>query len=133
MKKKNSQEERIGENYPLDFSTKPYWSQKTKIEILQRRVIVYSLQYYEMDYNVVSDKYFDDISKQLVWYMENTDKQVLKNTEYFYCLHDFDASTGFFIKDRLNEYDLVYLSKIARLVIESYKSSIKGETKKRRK
>lgn len=121
MKKKNDSENRIGENYPLDFSTKPYWSEKTKIEILQRRVIVYSLQYYEMSENVVSDKYFDDVSKQLVWYMENTDEQVLRDTEYYYCLHDFDATTGFFIKDRLNKYDLDYLSKIAAFVIKNYK------------
>lgn len=125
MRKKNDAENRIGENYPLDFSTKPYWSQKTKIEILQRRVIVYSLQYYEMSENVVSDKYFDDISKQLVWYMENTDEQVLKDTEYYYCLYDFDATTGFFIKDRLNKYDLHYLSHIAALVIRGCKKDKK--------
>lgn len=128
MKKKNDTESRIGENYPLDFSTKPYWSWKTKIEILQRRVIVYSLQYYEMSENVVSDKYFDDISKQLVWYMRNTDKQVLRDTEYYYCLYDFDATTGFFIKDRLNKYDLKYLSQIANLVIGSYKDSKRRKT-----
>ena len=128
MKKKNDGESRIEENYPLDFSTKPYWSEKTKIEILQRRVIVYSLQYYEMNENVVSDRYFDDISKQLVWYMENTDEQVLRDTEYYYCLYDFDASTGFFIKDRLNKYDLHYLSKIAAMVIKNYKGSKKRTT-----
>lgn len=127
-KKKIDEENRIGENYPLDFSTKPYWSQKTKIEILQRRVIVYSLQYYEMDFNVVSDKYFDDVSKQLVWYMKNTDEQVLRETEYYYCLYDFDASTGFFIKDRLNKYDLKYLSHIASMVIKSYKGRNKRTT-----
>ena len=125
MKKKKCSENRIGENYPLDFSTKPYWSEKTKIEILQRRVIVYSLQYYEMDFNVVSDRYFDDISKQLVWYMKNTDKQVLRDTEYYYCLYDFDGSTGFYIKDRLNTYDLKYLTHIASMVIKSYKESKK--------
>lgn len=128
MGKKNDRESRIGENYPLDFSTKPYWSQKTKIEILQRRVIVYSLQYYEMNENVVSDRYFDDVSKQLVWYMENTDEQVLRDTEYYYCLYDFDASTGFFIKDRLNKYDLKYLSQIAALVIKNYKGSKRRTT-----
>lgn len=130
MKKKNDSENKIGENYPLDFSTKPYWSQKTKIEILQRRVIVYSLQYYDMSENVVIDSYFDDISKQLVWYMENTDEQVLRETEYYYCLYDFDASTGFFIKSRLNKHDLKYLSHIAAIVIKSYRS---GGSKKRKK
>lgn len=128
MKKKNDLENRIGENYPLDFSTKPYWSLKTKIEILQRRVIVYSLQYYEMNETVVSDRYFDDVSKQLVWYMKNTDEQVLRDTEYYYCLHDFDASTGFFIKDRLNKFDLHYLSQIASLVIRNYKDSKKRKS-----
>lgn len=89
---------------------------------------MYSLQYYEMNENVVSDRYFDDVSKQLVWYMENTDEQVLRDTEYYYCLYDFDASTGFFIKDRLNKYDLKYLSQIAALVIKNYKGSKRRTT-----
>lgn len=123
MKKKNVREEGIGKNYPLDFSTKPYWSEKTKIELLQRRVLVYSIQYYEMDESVVSDRYFDDISKQLVWYMKSTDEQVLRSTDYYYCLYDFDGSTGFNLYGRLYDYDKKYLEHIASLVIRSYKES----------
>ena len=51
----------------IDFSKMPYiyWSDSTKISYLQRRIIVYSIMYYEQNESCVSDWYYDNISHQL--------------------------------------------------------------------
>ena len=47
----------------IDFSKMPciYWSDSTKISYLQRRIIVYSIMYYEQNESCVPDKYYDSI------------------------------------------------------------------------
>ena len=51
----------------IDFDQMPfvYWNEPTKISYLQRQVIVHSLIYYELNESVISDKEFDDLSRQL--------------------------------------------------------------------
>lgn len=110
----------VSSNYPVNFKN-PYWSNKLKVDYLQRRVIVYSIQYYTLNNTCVSDKYFDAVSHQLIWYMQNTKSEELKNTTYWYCMNDFDGSTGFDLEDRLNEYDKWYLRNIADMVLNQFK------------
>ena len=98
-----------------------YWNIKTRIEFLQRRIIVFSIMYYELNESVISDKQFDDISHQLVEYMNTTEKEILEKTQYYYVLKDFDGSTGFYIFDNLNEKDKKYLTQIANHISSLYK------------
>lgn len=111
----------IGANWPVSF-VNPYWSKKLKMDYLQRRIIVYSIQYYEMSDTCISDKYFDAVSQQLLWYMRHTEQEEQERTTYWYCMSDFDASTGFHLYGRLNEYDKKYLSNIASGILKQYKS-----------
>lgn len=106
----------------VDFDKLPmrYWDIKTKIEYLQRRIIVYSIAYYELNNNIVSDKYYDEISKQLV-VLQNENKSVVKETMYGYVFHDFDGSTGFDLYDKLNKKDKEYLMEITQMVLRSKK------------
>lgn len=106
----------------VDFDKLPmrYWDIKTKIEYLQRRIIVYSIAYYELNNNIVSDKYYDEISKQLV-VLQNENKEVVKETMYGYVFHDFDGSTGFDLYDKLNKKDKEYLMEITQMVLRSKK------------
>ena len=97
-----------------------YWDVKTKIEYLQRRIIVYSIAYYELNNNIVSDKYYDEVSKQLV-VLQNENKSVVKETMYGYVFHDFDGSTGFDLYDKLNKKDKEYLMEITQMVLRSKK------------
>ena len=99
----------------------PYWSLRTKISVLQRHIIVHSIIYYSLDNSTISDKKFDELSKELVTLMELADDKELEATDYWYCMYDFDGSTGFHLYDRLTEYDKQYLTKIARYVL-----SLKG-------
>lgn len=99
----------------VDFSKMPcvYWSESTKISYLQRRIIVYSIMYYEMNESCISDKEYDSISQQLVRLQNECSEEELKKTTYYYAMHDFDGSTGFDIPSRLNESDRDYLTHIA--------------------
>lgn len=103
-----------------------YWNNKTRIEFLQRRIIVFSIMYYELNESIISDKQFDDISHQLVEYMNTTDKEILEQTQYYYVLKDFDGSTGFYIYDSLNEKDKKYLTNMSKHIISLYKGENKN-------
>lgn len=98
----------------------PYWSNRLRMSYLQRRVIVHSILYYEMGENVISDSQFDTLSKQLVE-MAAENKEEAKQTDYYYCMKDFDGSTGFDLWHRLNEQDKEKLELIAYGVLRMYR------------
>lgn len=115
----------------IDFNRMPfiYWNGPTKISYLQRQVIVHSLLYYELNESVISDKEFDDLSRQLVKMQRNASKDDLRNSQYYYCFYDFDGTTGFHLKDRLNEKDKPYLLGLAKFILRKYKTNLKGNLK----
>lgn len=98
-----------------------YWSDITKASYLQRQIIVHSILYYQMSENVITDSQFDAIGKQLVKLRKQMGEDDYQKTEYYYCFQDFDANTGFYLYDALNDYDKQYLSGIARHVLKRYK------------
>lgn len=108
--------------YQVDFSKPPvcYWSNSAKMSCLQRRIIVYSIMYYEHDESCVSDKHYDGISYQLVDMMKEYGWKEYRKTTYYYAMHDFNASTGFNIPSRLTKYDRNYLTQIAQQVHQQW-------------
>ena len=100
-----------------------YFDIKTKIEYIERRIIIYSIQYYELDESVISDKDYDKLSKYLCKLI-NQNSDVFKLTEYYYCLYDFDGSTGFYIYDRLNKQDKAKLKHLAEYVLMLYSKGV---------
>lgn len=102
----------------------PDWPIEEKISYLQRRVIVHSILYYLMDSSVISDRDFDAISRQLVDMMKSVPIKVCEKSRYWYCMYNFDGNTGFDLYSRLTKKDKAYLSGIARLVIDLYKSGL---------
>lgn len=111
----------------VDFSKCPciYWSDSTKISYLQRRIIVYSIMYYENDDSCVTDAYYDSISRQLVELQRTADFEEFRKSTYYYAFYDFDGSTGFDIPSRLTKYDREYLTQIANHVYRSWKGKEK--------
>lgn len=101
------------------------WDNTTRISYLQRRVIVHSILYYEMGTSVISDAQFDTISRQLVALMQSSTEEECKKSTYWYCMNNFDASTGFYIYSKLNRHDKAYLKGIAQLVLYNYKKYVK--------
>lgn len=116
----------------VNFDKMPciYWSTATKISHLQRRIILYSIMYYEHDESCVSDSFYDEISHQLVELMKICDPEEFKKTTYYYAMHDFDGSTGFYIYSRLTKQDKEYLSHLASFIHNQWKSDNK-KTKRR--
>lgn len=103
----------------INFNKMPckYWDDATKLSYLQRRIIVYSIMYYELSESCITDQEYDAISKQLVHLQSSVDEAEFKKSQYYYAMYDFDGSTGFDIPDRLTQKDRTYLTKIAQLVL----------------
>ena len=116
----------------IDFSKAPciYWSNTTKISYLQRRIIVYSIMYYENDESCVSDREYDSISHQLVALQKQASKEEWEKSTYYYAMHDFDGSTGFDIPSRLTKKDREYLGMIATTVHDQWRQETKGKVLK---
>ena len=107
----------------IDFSKAPciYWSKTTKISYLQRRIIVWSIMYYENDESCVPDYVYDSVSRQLAdLYKEATQDELEKST-YYYAMFDFNGSTGYDIPHRLTNKDREYLGHIAKVAYNSWK------------
>lgn len=117
----------------IDFSKMPclYWSNTTKISYLQRRIIVYSIMYYEKDESCVSDSEYDLISKQLVELTNSSTKAECEASTYWYAMYDFDGSTGFDIPSKLTKEDKELLTNIAMHVHKRWKEN--AVTKKQHK
>lgn len=120
--------ENKGYNFDSYLPTK-YWNDKTRIEYIQRRIIVFSIMYYELSESPLDDKQYDSIAYQLVEYMNTTPKEILEQTKYWYVFYDFDGSTGFDLPYRLTKEDKDYLYKIARHIKALWKSGGKENGK----
>lgn len=132
VKMSSRQEELL--RYRIDFSKMPciYWSDTTKISYLQRRIIVWSIMYYERNESCVSDLVYDAVSYQLVELQRNASKEEVRASTYYYAMHDFDGSTGFDIMSKLTKYDREHLTHIADMVYESWVRNT-GQKKRRKK
>ncbi len=89
---------------------------------MQRRIIVACIAYYEFDDSYLTDDQYNDLAKQLYLYQTKFDWEA-EDTRYWYCLKDFDYSTGFNIVSKLNKEDKEWLTRIAKDVLFSYKKS----------
>lgn len=112
----------------IDFSKAPciYWSNTTKISYLQRRIIVWSIMYYEHDESCVSDFEYDSVSHQLAALQKEATQEEFEKSTYYYAMRDFDGSTGFDIPSRLTKKDRAYLTHIANIVHKQWKKENEG-------
>jgi len=88
-----------------------YWSDATKISFLQRYIIVHSALYYEKNESKITDATFDATAKQLVK-MQRENREAFKRSQYYYCMKDFDGTTGFYLYSRLTEKDKKIINSI---------------------
>lgn len=106
------------------------WDKITCVNFLQRRIILNSIAYYELDSPQITDREYDELSKQLVELQSEID---VNETQYGYCMYDFDGSTGFHLYDRLSESDKEYLIGIAHVGIRELGKLDEKPKKKKRK
>ena len=86
------------------------WDKITCINFLQRKIILNAIAYYELDSPKLSDREYDELSKQLVGLQKDID---IQQTQYGYVMYDFDGTTGFDLFNRLTDKDKKYLLNIA--------------------
>lgn len=117
------QSNKMVETDVIHFNTMPsiYWDDNVKISYLQRRIIVYSIMYYEFDESCVPDSVYDGIAHQLVRLQRSVPLDEFKRSRYYYAMYDFDGSTGFDIPSRLTKEDYEHLWKVATMVYGQWK------------
>lgn len=103
-----------------------YLSVKAKMSTMQRFIIVHSILYYIKNTSVISDKEFDDVARYLVK-LKKENAEEYKQTDYYYCMKDFDGTTGFDLYDKLNLHDKMYLTCIADNIIKIKKKEGKSK------
>jgi hypothetical protein len=94
----------------------PYWSQKTKIELLERWILVHSYLYYDLNKSVASDHVFDKNSSQLVSFIIAF-PEAFKESRYYYAMKDFDGSTGFGYVQNLDPSHFEIVSRDAQTLL----------------
>lgn len=102
------------------------WNAIDKVNFLQRKIILNSIAYYELNTSKLTDKEYDELSKQLVWLQKDID---IQQTQYGYVMYDFDGTTGFDLYHRLNLSDKKYLMNIALNIFDCNNKSV---TKKKK-
>lgn len=76
----------------MNFS-RPF-TDKEKIELLQRSILVNAYAYYEMDQNILSDRQYDMNALQLEA-LKNEYPDIFKKSRYYKYFADFESGTGF--------------------------------------
>jgi len=108
------------------------WDMVTKMEWLERAIIMYSIWYYDLGDSMISDQQNDTESIQLYFYIKKYPEEFLK-TKYAYAFKDFDASTGFHLKSALNEDDREYIVHIANFIYAKAHGTLHKKPKKKYK
>ena len=103
------------------------WDKITCINFLQRKIILNAIAYYELNTSRLTDKQYDELSRQLLDLQKDVD---VHKTQYGYVMHDFDGTTGFDLYGRLNEKDKKYLMHIAQHALGLECAIIKPKIKK---
>ena len=104
------------------------WDKITCINFLQRKIILNCIAYYQLNTNKLTDKEYDELSKQLVSLQKDIN---INDTQYGYIMYDFDGTTGFDLYDRLNASDRQYLMNIACHLLQVSTRSSKTKKKGR--
>lgn len=91
-----------------------------RCSVLQRKILLHSILYYELDKSIITDQQFDKMCKKLLTGIKHT--KDYQKSDYFYVFYDFDGSTGFDLYDRLEDDDKEYLTHIALNMYALYES-----------
>lgn len=76
----------------MNFS-KPF-TDKEKIQLLQRSILVNAYAYYEMNENILSDRKYDMNALQLEK-LKSENPDAFKKSKYYKYFADFESGTGF--------------------------------------
>lgn len=94
----------------MNFS-KPF-TDKEKIQLLQRSILVNSYAYYELNENILSDYRYDRNTRQLLE-LKETNPEAYQKSRYHSYFDNFESGTGFDLTDRVRRNRKLF-NKVAR-------------------
>ena len=84
----------------MNFS-KPF-TDKEKIQLLQRSILVNSYAYYELNENILTDYQYDRNTRQLLK-LKNSNPDAYQKSRYYRYFDNFESGTGFDLTSRLRK------------------------------
>ena len=99
-----------------------------RCSVLQRKILIHSILYYELNKTILSDAEFDKMCRKLLIGIKHTKNY--HRSDYYYVFYDFDGSTGFDLYHRLEDDDKEYLMHIAEHVYKLWQSESKRKKEK---
>ena len=104
----------------MKFS-KPF-SDKEKIQLLQRSILVNSYAYYELDQTILSDYQYDMNTRQLLE-LKKTNPEAYQKSRYYRYFDNFESGTGFDLTSRVRQNKKLYrnIARDARIALEQKK------------
>lgn len=83
------------------------FTDKEKIQLLQRSILVNSYAYYELDSNILSDYQYDMNTRQLLE-LKNSSPEAYRKSRYHKYFDNFESGTGFDLTSRLRSNKKLY-------------------------
>lgn len=83
------------------------FTDKEKIQLLQRSILVDSFAYYELDQNILADYQYDANTRQLLALKESA-PEAYKKSRYSRYFDNFESGTGFDLTSRIKKNKKLY-------------------------
>lgn len=85
---------------------KPHWDVKTRIELLERWILVQSYAYYELNDNIASDFEYDDNAKQLIKLISENPEDHYNSRYYsYFSKYEPGCTSGFELLGKVKKKD----------------------------
>lgn len=91
---------------PMNFSAKPF-TDKQKIQLLQRSILVNSYAYYELNENILADYQYDANTRQLLE-LKKSAPEAYQKSRYRKYFDNFESGTGFDLTSRIRKNKKLY-------------------------
>lgn len=96
----------------MDFSSKQF-TDKSKIQLLERSILVNSYAYYELNENILEDYQYDANTRQLLE-LKESNPEAYRKSRYYRYFDNFESGTGFDLTSRVREKNRKLYQNIAR-------------------
>ena len=111
----------------MNFSSKSF-TDKEKIQLLQRSILVNSYAYYELNENILLDYQYDANARQLLK-LKQSNPEAFRKSKYYKYFNNFESGTGFDLTSRIRKdkqlHKQVYID--AYLALKHKKEGLKNE------
>lgn len=100
------------------------FTDKEKIQLLQRSILVNSYAYYELNENILTDYQYDANTRQLLE-LKRSAPEAYRKSRYYRYFDNFESGTGFDLTSRIRKNKKLYdqVARDAHLALKLKKSS----------